>query len=265
MENIVDNRNIQPRLRQCDITRYKIKLTCNDIMTDKIIRRTLRTIFRFLFSLLTRVKVEGKENLPEKGGYILAANHLDLLDAPLIFMLLERDDATALVAKKHQRNPFLRRLINAVHGIWLNREEADTRALRAARTHLQEGGGLGIAPEGTRSPTGALIPAKTGIAYLAAFADVPIIPIGIWGTENGLKRVFLLKRPRINVRIGKPFKLPLIDRQNRGKALKRNTDIIMSRIAALIPPDYWGVYADHPDLQYLLKSKKCENKAEKAT
>lgn len=224
-------------------------------MTDKLIRGTLRSIFRFLFRVLTRLEVKGKDNFPGKGGYILASNHLDLIDAPLIFMLLERQDATALVAKKHQKNPFLRLLINAVGGIWLNRDEADTRALRAARTHLQEGGVLGIAPEGTRSTTGALIPAKTGIAYLAAFADVPIVPVGIWGTENGLKRAFTLKRPKIHVHFGKPFSLPPLDRQVRDESLKHNTDIIMSRIAALLPPEYRGVYADHPRLKELLQTR----------
>lgn len=215
-------------------------------MTNKLIRQTLRSIFWVLFRVLTNLELEGKGNLPAEGGYILASNHLDLIDAPLVFMLLEREDATALVAKKHQKNPFLRILINAVGGIWINREEADTRALRAARNHLQEGGVLGIAPEGTRSHTGALIPAKTGVAYLAAFADVPIVPVGIWGTENGLKRAFTLKRPKINVRFGEPFKLPSLDRHNRDESLKQNTDIIMSRIAALLPPKYRGVYADHP-------------------
>jgi 1-acyl-sn-glycerol-3-phosphate acyltransferase len=223
-------------------------------MTNKLIRLTIRSIFRFLFRVLTRLEVQDRHTLAGEGGYILASNHLDLIDAPLIFMLLEREDATALVAKKHQKNPFLRLLINAVGGIWLNREEADARALRAARTHLQGGGVLGIAPEGTRSTTGALIPAKTGIAYLAAFADVPIVPIGIWGTESGLKRAFTLKRPKIHVLFGKPFNLPPLDRRARDESLKYNTDIIMSRIAALLPPEYRGVYADHPRLKELIES-----------
>jgi 1-acyl-sn-glycerol-3-phosphate acyltransferase len=213
-------------------------------MTETLIQHSIRGIFRFLFALLTRLRVEGRANLPARGGYILAANHLDILDAPLVFMLLDRDDATGLVAKKYQKNPFLRPLINAVHGIWLNREEADTKALRAARKHLQEGGILGIAPEGTRSPTGAMIPAKTGITYLAAIADVPIIPMAIWGTENGLKRVFTLQRPVINVHIGEPFVLPPVDRQNRDESLEHNTELIMRRIAAMLPPQYRGVYDD---------------------
>lgn len=218
-------------------------------MTDNLIRQSIRGIFRFLFRLLTRLRVEGKGNLPARGGYILAANHLDILDAPLVFMLLDRDDATALVAKKHQKNPFFRALVNAVHGIWLNREEADTQALRAARKHLQEGGILGIAPEGTRSPTGALIAAKTGIAYLAALADVPIVPLAVWGTENGLKRVFTLQRPVINVRIGEPFELPPLDRQYRDESLEHNTDLIMRQIANMLPPQYRGVYDDRNEIQ----------------
>jgi 1-acyl-sn-glycerol-3-phosphate acyltransferase len=224
----------------------RLKLAYEDEMRDKIVRHGLRAIFRILLRLLTRLKVEGLDNIPEEGGYILASNHLGLIDPVVVFSLLDRDDATTLAAKKHQKNPFFRMLINAAHGIWLNREEADTRALRTARDHLKAGGILGIAPEGTRSPTGALIPPKFGIAYMAEMADVPVIPVGISGTENAVKMAFSLQSPRINVRIGKPFKLPPIDRKNRDEDLRRNTDMVMGHIAALLPPQYRGVYADHP-------------------
>jgi 1-acyl-sn-glycerol-3-phosphate acyltransferase len=227
-----------------------IKLGYEDGMIDRMLRHGLRAIFRILLRLLTRLKVEGLDNIPERGGYILASNHLGLIDPVVVFSLLERDDATALAAKKHQKNPFFRMLINAVHGIWLNREEADTHALRAARDHLKAGGILGIAPEGTRSPTGALMPPKFGIAYMAEMAGVPIIPVGIWGTENAIKEAFSLQSPRIRVRIGKPFRLPPIDRKKRDGDLRRNTDLVMGHIAGLLPPEYRGVYADHPLAQY---------------
>jgi 1-acyl-sn-glycerol-3-phosphate acyltransferase len=222
---------------------------------NHIVRSILRKTFRFLFALLTRLDVRGIENLPKEGGYILATNHLGALDAPLVFLLLNRDDVTALVAKKHYKNIFIRWLINAVNGIWLNREEADTRALRAARAHLKNGGVLGIAPEGTRSPAKALLMAKTGAAYLADATQATIVPVAVTGTERGLVRALTLRFPKITVQFGEPFTLPPIDRREREADLRRNTDEIMARIATLLPPGYRGAYSEHPRLKELLQSK----------
>ena len=140
-------------------------------------------------------------------------------------------------------------------GIWLNRDEIDTRALRAARDHLQSGGVLGIAPEGTRSQTGALIEAKTGVAFLADQAKVPIVPAAVIGTWQITKEVITLKRPVIVVKFGKPFMLPTVDRKNKDRDLKKNTDEIMCHLAAFLPPELRGVYADHPRLKELLSSQ----------
>lgn len=218
-----------------------------------MIRAFLRSLMRLLFRLLTHLEVDGIENLPQEGGCIVTPNHLSALDPVLIFALIGREDITGLVAKKHHKNLFYRLVVNIVHGIWLNREEADTHALRAASDHLQKGGMLGISPEGTRSKTGALIPAKTGVAYLADKAGVPILPVAIIGTETGVKQLLRFHRPHLIVRFGQLFKLDPIDRTDRNGSLKRNTDEIMCHIAALLPPQYRGVYSEHPRLKELLE------------
>ncbi len=221
-----------------------------------MLRSILHGLMRFLFALLSQVKTEGLENLPERGAAILAANHLALVDAPLIFAILRRSDVTGLVGDTHKKNPFLRPLIETVHGIWINRQQADLQALRAAREFLQQGGMLGIAPEGTRSRTGALIEAKTGAAYLADKVGVPVIPIAIWGTENTVKKWRQFSRPQLFVRVGEPFCLPPLARADRNAALQHNTDEIMCQIAALLPPQYRGFYANHPRLQELLSGEQ---------
>ena len=215
-------------------------------------RRELHSIARLLFKWLFRVTVTGTEVLPTCGGYLLAVNHLSRLDPPLIFALIDRDDVTALVAEKYQRYPFFRWIVETVDGIWINRGEADLSALRQARDFLRGGGVLGIAPEGTRSHTGALIRAKTGAAYLANKAGVPVIPVSISGTDGAIWRALLLQRPRIHVQIGTPVDLLPIERECREATLQRNTDEIMCRIAAMLPERYRGVYADHPRLKELL-------------
>lgn len=213
-----------------------------------MLRNALRAFFRFFFRVLSRLDVQGLENIPESGGAIMVANHLGIVDAPLMFALIARGDATALVADKYRYHPVLRPIVMIGHGIWLNREGIDTEALRAARAWIRGGGMLGVAPEGTRSRTGALIEAKTGAAYLASKADCPVIPVAIWGTEGSLSKMFTLRRPQIHVQVGRAFRLPALPRGERSAGLERNTDEIMLRIAAMLPPQYHGVYAGHPRL-----------------
>jgi 1-acyl-sn-glycerol-3-phosphate acyltransferase len=218
-------------------------------------RKIVHILANLFFRLLTRVTVIGLENLPERGPGILAVNHLSILDAPLVFAVVPRDDLTALVAKNHQQNLFLKILVNAVDGIWINRDDADTQAVRAAREHLKAGRLLGIAPEGTRSHAGELGPAKTGVVYLANLARVPIIPVAVSGTYKGLKNALLLRRPKIQIHFGKAFELPLIDRKERDEALQRHTEEIMCRIAVMLPPIHRGVYSHHPRTTELMEER----------
>ena len=217
-----------------------------------MIRTILRWITRLLFSLLSDIEIVGKEKIPDNGGVIVAVNHMSMIDPALVFVMLDRRDATVLAADKHRKNPFLHLIINQVRGIWINREAADIDALRTARDYLRAGGLLGIAPEGTRSRVGALIPARSGVAYLADKAQVPVLPAAISGTEVAFKQLLRLHRPHLTVQFGNPFSLPPIERRNREACLRRNTDEIMCRIAMMLPAKYWGAYADHSRLKELL-------------
>ena len=128
---------------------------------------------------------------------------------------------------------------------------------------MRNGGILGIAPEGTRSTSGGLMEAKTGVAYLADKAGVPVVPVAITGTDRLFKAWGKLQRPQVTVRIGEPFRLPPLERksratpqerESRGAQLQENTEEIMLRIAAMLPEEYRGVYAGDPRLEaYLSK------------
>ena len=224
-------------------------------MAHKVFHRIFCSVFGLLFFLLTRVRVHGKENLPQDRGYIAAANHLSVLEVPLAYCLINRYDVTGLVAKKHQKNAFFRWIIHLMDGIWLNREEIDTTALRAARDHLRSGGVLGIAPEGTRSQTGGLIKAKTGVAFLADQARVPIVPVAVSGTWQIASQIIKLQRPIIIVNFGQPFTLPDVNRRSRDLDLQNNTDEIMCQIAAMLPPENRGFYSDYPRVKDLLATR----------
>ena len=215
-------------------------------------RNLLRSILTIFFRVLTRLTVTGIENIPLVGGCLLTGNHLGIIDGPLIFCVIPRDDATGLAALKHRRNPIIRFIVESAKGIWIDRTRTDFQALKDARGHLKNGGLLGLAPEGTRSDTHALIKAKPGVAFLADKSNAVIVPLGIIGSENALKKIFTLQRPKVQIHFGEPFQLLPLNRKDRESSLQRNTDEIMCRIAALLPKAYRGVYTDHPRLMELL-------------
>lgn len=216
-------------------------------------RKLLYVFATSFFRWLSHLSVIGLENIPKQGPAILAVNHTGIIDAPLIFSLVPRNDLTALVAKKHLKNTFLRMIVNIVGGIWINRDEADTHAIRAAREHLKKGGLLGVAPEGTRSSSGELDYGKNGVVYLAEKAAVPIIPIAISGTFKGMKKMLSLKRPMIVVRVAEPIQFAPVNRSDRETVLQQHTDEIMCQIAAMLPPSQRGVYAEYPRTIELLE------------
>jgi 1-acyl-sn-glycerol-3-phosphate acyltransferase len=189
---------------------------------------------------------------------ILVINHLSRIDPALVAVVVSRTDLTALVGDTYKKNLPIRWVVNAMGGIWIRREQSDLVALRQALDFLAGGGLLGIAPEGTRSRVGSMIPAKTGAAYLADKSGVPLIPVAITGSEVAFSELFKFRRPIITLQFGKPFSLPPIkssgpDRhQARQARLQSNTDEIMCRIAVMLPDKYWGVYRDHPRLLELL-------------
>lgn len=217
-----------------------------------MLRAALRIIVRLFFTVFTRLNIQGIQNIPSEGAVILASNHLGIVDAPLIFMLVDRKDATSLVADSYQEHVLIGWLVNVAGGIWINRNELDLRALRQALEYLRNGGLLGIAPEGTRSIDGALIQAKTGVAYLVDKAGcVPVVPVAIYGTEKLPSELVHLRRPEVCVRIGNAFKLPPINKRDRAASLSRNTDEIMCRIADMLPPEYRGFYSESYCLEKL--------------
>lgn len=202
----------------------------------------LRKLVRWLFPLLVRVRVIGQENFPPSGPYILATNHLSVFDLPLLLTVCPHT-VRAFAASKHRRNPFYFVVLSAAGSIWVRRGEIDREALRGALEVLRRGEVLGIAPEGTRARrVYALQRGKTGAAYLATRAGVPIVPVGMTGTEKVKENLPRLCRTDVTVTVGEPFRLPESG-PVRGPKLDEYTDIIMRRIAALLPPEYRGVYA----------------------
>lgn len=202
----------------------------------------LRVIAITIARLTTRLELVGADNIPSDLPCIVATNHLSAFDIPLLASIFPYP-IRALAAIEHQSNPLYAPILVASGAIWVRRGEVDRHALREALAVLERGEVLGIAPEGTRSDKShALQEGKAGAAYIATRANVPIVPVGIAGTEKIKDCLLNLRRAKVRVAIGEPFRLPETSRA-RSQELQEYTDLIMRRIADLLPEKYRGVYA----------------------
>lgn len=194
------------------------------------------------------------ENLPQDGAFVIATNHLGMMDVTLLYYAIDRWDVFVPVAEKWENIAFLRWLGKYLNFVFIDRFNPDLKAMRTMIALMEKGHTLVIAPEGTRSRVGSMVEGKPGAGYLAAKLQRPIVPIGLAGTED--KTVFrnlrLFRRSDILINAGKPFTLPPIPHKDREVKLREYADEIMCRIATLIPERYWGVYAGHPRLRQLL-------------
>ena len=217
----------------------------------------IRWLIRTVFNLAARVDVTGYEHLPKEGSYVIATNHLGIADAPIAFYALDRWDMFVMVGEKGNEKAFFRFLGKYFNFIFIDRYNPDIKALRDVIHVMEDDNILVIAPEGTRSRTGALIEAKPGVSYLATKLNRPIVPVALTGTEDKVLfgRLKRLHRAHITVTAGPAFTLPPLPKQNRDEILKQYTDEIMCHIAAILPEKYWGFYAGHPRLKELLAEK----------
>ena len=201
------------------------------------------TLARLCFTAFAKWKVEGKEAIPPKGPLVIAANHLSNADPPVVMASFNRRLYT--LAKEELFNyPVVSMLLKSMGAHPVDREGNDLGALRWVFKLLEQDRAILVFPEGRRSREAALQRGRPGVGYIALRSQAPILPIAITGTENipGLWRV-AFPLCRINVRIGQPFTLPFIEGKLSRPILQHTADIIMERIAALLPPSYRGFYA----------------------
>lgn len=200
-------------------------------------------IMKLLLLLLTRWKVQGKENIPAQGPLIVVANHLHLADPPLLSASIPRR-IVFMVKEEAFRSPVQGPLVRGYRAFPVRRGRLDREALRQAEKVLKEGLALGMFPEGKRSAEAQMQQGYPGTSLLALRYGVPILPVGITGTER-IKGLFaLLRRPEITVNIGEPFNPPPVDGRLTRAQLSVVSDCIMGRIAELLPESYRGVYGD---------------------
>jgi len=140
------------------------------------------------------------------------------------------------------RSGFSSYFIRSFGAFPVHRGQLDREALRQAEKVLADGKALVMFPEATRSQNGQLQPALPGSALIAIRGGVPILPIGISGTEKMKGPFWMLSRPRVTVNIGHAFHLPPVNGKVSRTKLVELTDFIMSHIAELLPPSQRGIY-----------------------
>lgn len=205
---------------------------------------------RLLVLLLTSYSIRGKKNVPPSGPVLVVANHLSVSDPPVLGMCLGR--RAVFMAKEELFRHWLSRYFVSQFGAFpVYRGRSNRDAFRQARQVLGQGKVLVMFPEGKRSQDGRMQPALLGSALIAYHNKVPILPVGITGTEKIRGLGWIWRRPRISFSIGQPFQLPH-DRNTANKEqLAEYTDIIMNRIADLLPEKYRGDWDGSRDCRRL--------------
>ncbi|MBI3751060.1 MAG: (d)CMP kinase [Chloroflexi bacterium] len=210
-------------------------------------------VLRFLARTILRLRVEGDPDaVPREGAVIVAGNHASSADPVLVgaFLNARLGRCVNWLGKRELvetpiLGPFMRMV--PIHPV--DREAADLDAFRTALRILESGNILGIFPEGTRSIDGALKPVREGAGVLALHSGATVMPVALVDSDLAWPKGRLLPRfgRTVTVRWGTPFRVqdevPGIASMSRKDANAAATRLIMTRIAALLPPRQRGVYA----------------------
>ena len=208
-------------------------------------RRLLRVLLHmFGFPLMARIaKVDGLDNVPPSGRLIMMFNHIGFVD-PIAIMHIAPRDPVPMMKAEALAYPVVGYLPKWWGVVPIRRGEVDLLAIRQSLAVLHAEEPLLIAPEGTRNPT--LQQGKLGMAYLAARAQAPVLPVAVENTEGYPTYPFSRRwrAPGAVIRFGKPFRFKTTARNPNRQLLRQMTDEAMYILAAMLPPHRRGVYAD---------------------
>ena len=212
---------------------------------------SVRLFAIFCFKFFGRLEVRGAEYVPHYGPLIVISNHLSYNDPPALFASIPRilNYLGKIELFSNPYKSFFMRLAK-VHP--LDRSGTGLGALKTALEILSKDGAIVIFPEGGISPSYSMQKAKQGAAFLAIKSQAPILPIGISGTEKFPPWRMVLPLQRFKVNIGTPFTPPILEGRIDKNAIESVSELMMDRIAVLLPANYRGTYSlrGHKDLQF---------------
>lgn len=186
------------------MTKISTRLTGNK-MLDRIAYKIVRFIVTTFCRTWCRMTVEGRENVPATGAFLLAPTHRSILDTPIASGVTRRR-MRFMGADKYWKNNAFGRLLTALGGFPVTRGTADREALKRCIAVLEQGEPLVLFPEGERKSGPIVQPLFDGAAFVAVKAGVPILPVGIGGSERAMPKGAKFISPRkVHVAIGKPL------------------------------------------------------------
>ncbi len=216
------------------------------------------SIFLPLVRFGFRARVEGLDRVPHGGGAILASNHRATMDSIVLPAMMPRvvtfPAKAELFHGKSVGGKIVAWFLRTIKMVPMERGggRASAESLRAISDVLAQGNLVAIYPEGTRSPDGRLYRGHTGVARMALLNDVPILPVGLVGTETvrGPLGIPWVRRPQVIV--GEPLYFPELAHRTDIKAHRHVTNHVMAAIQELTGQPYvdvYGVRVKHGDLR----------------
>ncbi|MFH2101868.1 MAG: lysophospholipid acyltransferase family protein [Chloroflexota bacterium] len=207
--------------------------------------------------VLCKIDRRDLELVPNEGPLIIVTNHIGSLEVPLLYAHLQPRQMTGFAKEETWDNPIMGWLFDLWGAIPVRRGEADLDALRSALAALENGDIFTIAPEGTRSKHGRLLRGHPGVISLAMHSGARILPVAHWGGESFVDNIKRFRRTKFNIRVGKPFRLSQSKDVVNRRMRQDMTDAVMCQLAALLPEEYRGEYADlsFPVSEYICKDQ----------
>jgi len=187
-----------------------------------------------LSKLLFRIRIQGEEQVPTHGAFIVAPSHRSYLDTPFVSFITRRK--IRFMAKEELfANSFGAKLFTALGGIPVTRGSASARtAMKAVQAALEAGEPAAVFPEGTRDHGPTISPLFDGTAYLAVKLGVPIVPVGIGGSEEILASGKKMPRlHKVSVRVGAPIHPPADASTRKRTDLVALSDELMKSLQSL--------------------------------
>lgn len=192
-------------------------------------------LFRALAHGFYDYRVIGRERLEAiKGGALIVCNHASFFDPPLVGIAFD-EEIHYLARKTLMSNTLAAKVYDAWNSIPVDQDKPDMSGLKSVIRQLRSGGKVVIFPEGSRTPTGQLLPAEPGTGLIVAKANVPVIPMRLFGTYEALPIGAPYPKPsQITLVVGEPWQYDRSKYDLEGKELyKAISDELMARIAEI--------------------------------
>ena len=191
--------------------------------------KVIRPIAWPVFMAAFRVRVVGRENVPETGGAILAGNHVSYMDPVLLWEFAPR--RVHFMAKSELFKGLIGWILQEAYAFPVVRGSADRTAITTATKLLEDGELVGVFPEGTRSQDGEAGEAHGGVSFIVMRAGAPVVPVAFIGTDRVLPRGQKFVRPaRVTIKFGEPIDTASFTEGSRKERMDALTRTIMKRI-----------------------------------